>query len=111
MSRISGYFGGGSTAQARLFAEGMARLRAPSKPVVSSGPRGAMAVAATAVSAIAQKDACVAVVDGVFYNAAEFSDDASRGPAEQLVSLYRRFGFVEGLKRINGDFAATLFDE
>lgn len=84
---------------------------ASARPTLCSVRQGAMAVADTAVPAIAQKDACVAVVDGVFYNAAEISGDASRGPAEQLVSLYRRFGFVEGLKRINGDFAAALFDE
>src|ERR1700752_1956620 len=64
MSRISGYFDGGSSAQAKLFAEGLAQVMASAKPALCSVPQGAMAVAAAAVPAIAQKDACVAVVDG-----------------------------------------------
>src|SRR5690242_2010860 len=111
MARLSGLFDGQPRPQASLLAEGMARLMASGKPASCVLGHGAMAVAGAGTEAIAQDGGCVAVVDGVFYNAAELAGDPSRGPAWQLIALYRQGGFESALKRVNGDFAAALFDE
>ena len=50
----------------------------------------------------------LAVVDGHFYNGAELG--APGNETERLIALYRRHGFCGALTRINGDFAAALFD-
>jgi len=74
-------------------------------------PHGAFATGGVEASAIARESGCVAVVDGVFYNAADLAGDLARGPAHQLIATYRKNGFADALKRINGDFAVALFDE
>src|SRR5689334_11645703 len=108
MSRISGFFSGDSNPQAGLFAKAMARLMTAATPASYHLRQGAMAATGTGEPAIAQHVGCIAVVDGSFYDAPEFSVN---GPAAQLITLYRRFGFPEALKRINGDFAVALFDQ
>jgi asparagine synthase (glutamine-hydrolysing) len=106
MSRIAGYLGEDSNPQATRFAETMVRLMAGAKVTSSATPAGAMAAAGR--GALAQNSGCVAVVDGVFYDAPEPTD---AGSAAQLIALYRRYGFADALKRINGDFAVALFDQ
>jgi asparagine synthase (glutamine-hydrolysing) len=107
MARIAGYFGH-SNPQARSFAEAMVRLMTAAKVASCGTPEGAMAVAGAGAPTIAQDGGCIAVVDGVFYDAPEL---LAAGPAAQLIALYRRYGFADGLKRVNGDFAAALFDQ
>lgn len=109
MSRIAGFLGGRSNPQSELFAAGMAGLMGSAKAKPSAFSQGAFAPAGAA--AIAQASGCIAVVDGVFYNAAELVGDAGRGAAHQLIATYRQVGFAAALKRINGDFAVALFDE
>jgi asparagine synthase (glutamine-hydrolysing) len=52
----------------------------------------------------------MAVADGRLYNADELDVPADVSLAQQLIILYERFGFTDALARINGDFAAALFD-
>ncbi len=47
-------------------------------------------------------------LDGNLYNREEFGSHFS--DAEMLAILYRRFGFAEMLRKLNGDFAVALFD-
>lgn len=58
---------------------------------------------------ICEASNCIAAVDGVFFNAEELNGDAG-SPAAQLVSEFRQRGFAEALKRVNGDFAAAVYD-
>jgi asparagine synthase (glutamine-hydrolysing) len=109
MSRIAGFLGGRSNPQSELFAAGMARLMGNAKAKPCGFSQGSFAVAGAAASA--QENGCTAVVDGVFYNAAELVGDARRGAAHQLITTYRQVGFAAALERINGDFAVALFDE
>ncbi len=59
--------------------------------------------------AVAEADKAVAVVDGSFYNRADLGVSGENAAA-LLIALYRRHGFAEALRRINGEFAAALFD-
>jgi asparagine synthase (glutamine-hydrolysing) len=108
VTRIAGYFGGSSNPQARLFAEAMARIMTAAKVASCSAPEGAAAAAGAVATATAQQSGCFAVVDGVFYDAPDLT---VAGPAAQLIALYRRYGFADALRRINGDFAVALFDQ
>jgi len=111
MSRIAGFLGGRANPQSESFAAGMARLMAHGVAKSCGFSQGAFATAGAGATAIAQESGCIAVVDGVFYNAGELAGDAARGPAHQLIATYRRNGFADALKRINGDFAVALFDQ
>jgi asparagine synthase (glutamine-hydrolysing) len=111
MSRISGFLGGQANPQSAPFATEMARLMGDGSAKSCSFSQGAVATAGAGATAIAQESGCVAVVDGVFYNAAELKGDAERGPAHPLIATYRQLGFPDALRRINGDFAVALFDE
>lgn len=111
MSRIAGFLGGRSNPHSEFLTSGMAQLMASSKASLRTFSHGAFATAGGIAPAIAQGDGCVAIVDGVFYNASELPGNVERGPAHQLIAAYRQFGFVNALKRINGDFAVALFDE
>src|SRR5437763_899374 len=107
MSRIAGFIGGNP--QSELLSTGMARLMGSANAKSRGFSQGSFAVAGAA--AIAQASGCIAVVDGVFYDAAELVGDAGRGAAHQLIATYRQVGFADALKRISGDFAVALFDE
>jgi asparagine synthase (glutamine-hydrolysing) len=109
MSRIAGFLGGRSNPQSELFAAAMAGLMGSARTKSCGFSRGSFATAGAAASA--QENGCIAVVDGVFCNAAELVGDAGRGAAHQLIATYRQVGFADALKRINGDFAVALFDE
>lgn len=111
MARIAGFLGGGSSPHSEFLAGGMARLMAAAKVASRAFSQGAFATAGVGASAIAQDSGCIAIVDGVFYNAGELPGDAGRGPAHQLIAAYRQSGFASALKRISGDFAVALFDE
>ncbi|TLG77884.1 asparagine synthase [Methylocystis sp. B8] len=89
----------------------MARLMATGNANSCSFSQGSFAVAGAGVPAIAQDSGCVAVVDGVFYNASELAAGAGYGPAHQLIATYQQVGFADALRGINGDFAVALFDE
>jgi asparagine synthase (glutamine-hydrolysing) len=47
-------------------------------------------------------------LEGHIYNRTELGDTAT--DAELLLSLYERHGFVDALRRLNGDFAVALHD-
>jgi asparagine synthase (glutamine-hydrolysing) len=111
MSRISGFLGGRGNPQSEPLAVEMARLMANGNVKSGSFSQGSFATAGAGASAMAQENGCIAVVDGVFYNAAELMGDCGRGPAHQLIATYRQLGFADALKRVNGDFAVALFDE
>jgi asparagine synthase (glutamine-hydrolysing) len=111
MSRFAGFLSGPSDPRPERFAVALVRLMTPAAASSCCFSRGAFATAGAGASAIAHEDACVAVVDGVFHNATELAGDPARGPAHQLIATYRRFGFEDALRRINGDFAVALFDE
>jgi len=58
-------------------------------------------------------DQVIAVVDGNFYNVDEWGLSPrfrAGNAATQMIALYKRYGFVGALQRINGDFAIALFD-
>lgn len=57
---------------------------------------------------IASADNIIAVMDGFIYNGAEFGTKST--DALLLISLYTRFGFAGALRKVNGDFAAALYD-
>jgi asparagine synthase (glutamine-hydrolysing) len=46
--------------------------------------------------------------DGSLYNREEFGNHLS--DAESIAILYRRYGFAEMLRKVNGDFAIALYD-
>lgn len=58
---------------------------------------------------LAQVRGVVAVVDGCFYNRPAL-DPGTENDAALLVSLYLRHGFSGALEKVNGDFAAALYD-
>ncbi len=105
MARIAGLFSAGDTerslrAMLGLMTAAAAKLRA--------ARGGTMGAAGHGGSTAAEAD-CIAVVDGFFYNSDELKGEAGEA-ARQLIVGYRASGFAETLKRINGDFAAALFD-
>jgi asparagine synthase (glutamine-hydrolysing) len=57
---------------------------------------------------VATRDGLAIVLDGHIYNRTELEDSGS--DAELLLSLFQRHGFVDALRRLNGDFAAALHD-
>ena len=57
---------------------------------------------------LAETMGVLAVLDGFIYNRKELGGTES--DAKLLVALYQRYGFAGALKRINGDFAAALFE-
>jgi asparagine synthase (glutamine-hydrolysing) len=63
---------------------------------------------------LAQEGGLLAVLEGQIYNSKELQRltgrDCVLNPARWLISLYRRYGFAEALNRLNGDFAAALYD-
>jgi asparagine synthase (glutamine-hydrolysing) len=73
----------------------------------------ALGARGTGSSAVA-RGPVVAVVDGHVYNADELGADVDpgggAGAAAVLVALTLRHGFAEALRRLNGDFAAALYD-
>lgn len=90
---------------------GMARMMANGSAKSFRFSQGAFATAGATEPSLAHADGCVAVVDGTFYNASELVGEPERGPAHQMIATYRKAGFADALKRINGDFAVALFDE
>jgi len=74
---------------------------------VAAGP---VALAATSWRAplTARRGEIIAAVDGRFFNPDELP--AGADDAERLVALYDSLGFAGALTRINGDFAAALWD-
>lgn len=57
---------------------------------------------------IASVNDIIAVIDGFIFNRAELGPESN--DALLLISLYNRYGFAETLRKINGDFAAVLYD-
>src|SRR5262249_25772530 len=57
---------------------------------------------------ITPADGGLAVVEGSSYNPDE--PDPSETDAQLVAALYRRHGFVDALRRLNGDFAVALYD-
>jgi len=90
----------------------MLRLSSPDKAVASRtavAGNAAMGWCGWSVPGIARAGHVIAVFDGHIYNRDEL------GPAENdaalVVNLYKKHGFSEVLRRINGDFAVALYDE
>ena len=54
-------------------------------------------------------DDMLLVVDGIVYNKDELG--CGNQEAEVIRTLYRKYGFIETLKKLNGDIAIALFDE
>ena len=67
-----------------------------------------MACAAPAEADCCDDDGLLVAVDGIFYND-EFPV-GRQGESRVFADLYRRYGFTEALKRVNGDFAIALYD-
>jgi asparagine synthase (glutamine-hydrolysing) len=109
VTRIAGFLGEVSKTQSELLTVGMARLMGDANSKSCGFSLGTFALAGTGT--IANERGCIAVVDGVFYNSSAIGSGAGRGAAHQLIAAYRRFGFANALKRMNGDFAVALFDE
>lgn len=107
MARIAGIArtGGSSPLTA---AQALARLATTATVASIALDRCALSGGGRDLSA-SEANGCIAVVDGVFYNAEELGGEA-KSPAAQLVSEYRRHGFAAALARVNGDFAAALYD-
>ena len=74
-----------------------------STPFIRAAARGGGSLATA-------ENRVMAVADGRLYNADELDVPADVSLAQQLIILYERFGFTDALARINGDFAAALFD-
>src|SRR5207245_11550231 len=62
----------------------------------------------TAEANLSLRSALLAVVDGCIYNRSEVG--AGDTDAATLVSLYSKYGFSEAISKLNGDFAAALYD-
>lgn len=104
MARIAGLLGDGDADHS---VRAMLGLMTPGAAEMQALPNGAFAGAGRDLSTAAEAG-CVAMVDGAFYNAEELGDAGDA--ALQLIAGYRARGFAETLKRINGDFAAALYD-
>ena len=79
----------------------------------ASGYRG---FAASAVDQIATLGPYHLVLDGVLYNAEALPEPAGQDPnstsdAACILAAIDRYGLLEALARINGDFAIALYDE
>jgi asparagine synthase (glutamine-hydrolysing) len=109
MSRIAGLFGQGADPRASRLVEAMLANVGVGNLDVRALPAGAMAT--QGAGSAAQAMGCTAIVDGTFYNPEELEGDAAQGQAHQLIATYRKFGMGPALARINGDFAAALFDK
>src|SRR5215472_12207982 len=57
---------------------------------------------------VARAHGVLVALDGTLYNRDELGTAAT--DAERIATLYRRHGFAEALRRINGDFAVGLYD-
>lgn len=107
MARIVGLLGTDSVTAQRT-AGALLGLMSSAAAETHAVSGGAIGGAGRDLSLAAEGDVA-AIVDGVFYNAGEL-DGAGQGTARQLIASYRRKGFAETLKLINGDFAAALYD-
>ena len=57
---------------------------------------------------LAERERLAVVLDGAVHNRAELGEGTD---AEIVLELVARHGFVEALRRINGDFALAVWDE
>lgn len=55
-------------------------------------------------------DGVIAAADGYVYNPEEVDAPSGATTAAVVAALYRRHGFEETLRRLNGDFAVALYD-
>ncbi len=97
--------------QARLLEAMLARSRSDpgwASARVNSGPVS-MGWTGWRSPNLAQGREVVAVVDGCFYNRPAL-DPGAESDAALLVSLYLANGFLGALEKVNGDFAAALYD-
>jgi asparagine synthase (glutamine-hydrolysing) len=110
MARIGGLIDVSSPLSVQPLLEGWVKSMtsdAQSCAACCIGPVGFWNTEASAVS-LASDAGLIAAVEGRFFD----SDKAAprSAPAHALLDGYRKHGFTEALKRINGDFAAALFD-
>jgi asparagine synthase (glutamine-hydrolysing) len=110
MSRIAGIVGFSATAPAAPWLAAMTAAQSGEgwQQRAVSAPGATMAWTGWREPVAHSDHGLIAVVDGSVYNRADFA--ASTSAAELLCRLYRSHGFAGALQRINGDFAAALYD-
>ena len=111
MSRIAGMF---SSAGGPPRLEWLAAMLSASSADVDWGIRhevtegAAIGWCGASTPNIAVRHGVIAVVDGRIYNRASLG--AAGTDAELLAFLCQEYGFLEGVRRLNGDFAAVVYD-
>lgn len=113
MSRIAGLIGRlANTGPGEEYLPWLGRGIAPRPdlaPSVHCQPGAALLWTGAGEPEMSVSRGVAAVWDGDIYNRRELGL-AGTNQAEALIELYHRHGFVEALTKINGDFAAALFD-
>ena len=111
MSRIAGFASDAADPRTEhLISRMLAAMASPADAAGKTVPfaTGGLGYLGRRPSGLAARDGLLAVVDGTFYHVANTAHAGSE--AETLLNLYLRHGFREALERINGDFAAAVWD-
>jgi len=109
MARIAGLLGADWPSPSLLHQNMLSLLRHPgdkTSAAVEALP-AVVGVTGFRLPSILKSNSVIVAFDGYFYNLDEF--DASC-PLKLIASLYERYGFVDTLRRLNGDFALSLYD-
>lgn len=80
------------------------------RTVVDQVRTGALGWCGSSAQALVRAAGVLVSLDGAIYNRAELGAATSESDAALLARLYREYGFVGALTRINGDFAVALDD-
>lgn len=108
MARIAGRYLPPSQEAARGAVVSMLSAMAPAAASVESS--GHCALGASAGGAVAVSTGVIVAVDGSLLNGATLPGGRTASPASQVADLYRAYGMVGALQRLDGDFAIVLFD-
>ncbi len=110
MSRIAGTYSRRRSTDSGGLVKGMlsALRRRAEWNAQSVGDRAVLGWTGSGLSQIADAQGVQVALDGRIYNRAEFEGGLSQ--PEIVADLYRRYGFEDALRRLNGDFAIALYD-
>lgn len=113
MSRIAGMWGAETAQRRSALVDGMVDVLPTSsnwKGTVLQAGRAALAWTGWRQPTVARSDdGAVAVVDGYVYNLDEI-EGSPADAAAAVLSLYRRYGFEDAMRRLNADVAIALYD-
>jgi asparagine synthase (glutamine-hydrolysing) len=111
MSRIAGSIVGHESQQSRELTEKMvsAFWRTGWEKAVADSIGGSFGWTGCGDSELALDGECLVVMDGRIYNRADLAAEPG-ADVNLVIALFRKHGFRDALRRINGDFAIALYD-